>query len=157
MIHRIVYGGKGKTIEGGKETEVQLRPAAVLAHTGPFLQVEIRPPLAVIRQLETDSKPIPSIQVRALIDTGAAFSVVTPDVAREAGMIHTGYVDITSVQNTQRQPVYFGTIWFPWNRAKEAPIAVCPLKTHRCLIGRDVLQHWYLTYDGANGTIVICD
>jgi len=139
LIHRIVYGGKGKAIEGGKETEVRLRPPVVLAHTGAFLQVEIRPPRAVIRQLETHGKPIPSIQVRALIDTGAAFSVVTPGVARDAEMIHTGYVDITSVQNTQQQPVYFGTIWFPWNTAKEAPIAVCPLKTHQCLIGRDVL------------------
>jgi predicted aspartyl protease len=157
LIQRYTYAAERKEIKNGKEIKIPIHPRTVLIQTGAFLQVNICPPRNIIEKLETEGKTIPRIAVMALIDTGALSSIVTPDVAEKAELIHTGYKEVTSVQNSQRQPEYFGTIMFPWNRSAEVPIVACPLKVHQCLIGRDILQYWYLTYDGQNGTIVICD
>ena len=40
---------------------------------------------------------------------------------------------------------------------KEIPIVSCPLKNFDCLIGRDILLHWHFTYNGPDGSVVICD
>jgi hypothetical protein len=42
-------------------------------------------------------------------------------------------------------------------QGKEIPIIGCDIKNFPCLIGRDILQHWYFTYNGPDGSIVICD
>ncbi|MFQ6007525.1 MAG: hypothetical protein ACE5K8_01095 [Candidatus Zixiibacteriota bacterium] len=158
MIHRITYAGKYIKEEDGQKQTIPIDPRSALAGAGPFLEVVmIIPPKVICEKLEKEGKEIPNVRVRALIDTGASCTVILPEIAQRVGLIHTGYEKITSVQDEQRQPVYFGAILFPWGAAKEIPLVACPLKHFGCLIGRDVLLHWYLTYDGPNGTIVICD
>lgn len=157
MIFRIVYGGERLRDENGQSKKVPINPKVVLSTFGPMLDVMIFPPILTCKNLEADGKDIPSCKARALIDTGASSSVIHPDVAAKLGLVHTGYQNITSVQNTEKQPVYFGTMAFSWGARKELPLIACPLTNVQCLIGRDVLQHWYLTYDGGGGTIVICD
>jgi hypothetical protein len=61
------------------------------------------------------------------------------------------------LQHDQEQPVYYGFIIFPWGNGKEIPIVCCPLNDVDCLIGRDILKHWYFAYNGADGSITICD
>ena len=92
-----------------------------------------------------------------MIDTGASGSVITPRVAEQLELIHTGYQKVSSVQDEQNRPVYYAMIRFPWGKGKEIPMVSCPLKNFDCLIGRDILQHWYLTYHGTDGSITICD
>lgn len=157
MIYRLVYSGKGTVEKNGRSSAVSVKPSTILKMYGPFLDVTIAPPRSVVEQYEKEGRKHPTARVRALIDTGAASSIITPRIADDAGLIHTGYQRIASVQDEQVQPVYFGLIGFSWGMAKETPLTACPLKNFDCLIGRDVLMHWYLTYDGANGTIVICD
>ena len=93
-----------------------------------------------------------------MIDTGASSCIITPAIASQLNLIQTGFKDIISVQNKQKQPEYFGTISFAWGASMETPLVACQLPSGLdCLIGREVLGNWYLTYDGKNGTIVICD
>ena len=149
MIQRIVYS----SVAGS----TQAAPATVLTQFGPCLDVVIMPPRIIRDRLEKQNLPYPTSRVRALIDTGASSSVIHPAIAAELNLTHTGYQKITSVQDQQDQPVYFGAILFSWGHAAEVPLIACPLTHVRCLIGRDILSRWYVTYDGVGGTIVICD
>lgn len=92
-------------------------------------------------------------------DTGASVTVITPEVADKLTLVHTGYQNIQSVQDSQKQPIYFGRIIFQWGGAIDIPIVSCPLAGHHfaCLIGRDILNFWHLTYNGVEGSITICD
>ena len=141
----------------GNKKVVDVPGKLVLAWNGPFIEpVTITHPRAVQERMEEEGKQVPAKTVRALIDTGASFSIIRPGIASELGLVHTGYQNITSVQDTQKQPVYYGTIIFPWGFGIDTSIVTCPLKKFDCLIGRDVLQFLYLTYNGPDGSIVIC-
>lgn len=157
MIFKITYGGKGYKTNKGKKELVELNPAFVLRNNGPFLEVVIGPPKAIREIYNNENKKFPVAKVMALIDTGASISVIKPEIINNTNLIHTGYQKIASVQDEQHQPVYSGSILFPWGSLKDAPLVACPLKNVDCLIGRDVLQHWYMTYDGVGGSLTICD
>ncbi len=157
MINTYRYGGKGKKIEDGEEVEIQIPPHAILNRMGAFLKVTIAHPTAIQKEFEANGKTAPVISVNALIDTGASGTVITPKIAEELGLVHTGYQNVTSVQDEQKRPVFYGFITFPWGSGKEMPMVSCPLKQFDCLIGRDILMHWHFTYNGPDGSIVICD
>jgi len=72
-------------------------------------------------------------------------------------LVQTGFQKISSVHDEKVQPVYYGAIFFPWGNGNEIPIVGCPLKEIDCLIGRDILKHWYFNYNGIDGSITICD
>jgi len=157
MINTYRYGGQAKADKNGKETIVQIPPAVILNRMGAFLKVTITHPKIVQEDFQKKGETIPSISVNAMIDTGASGTVITPRVANQLGLVHTGFQTVSSVQDEQQRPVYYGFIMFPWGRGKEIPIICCPLKNFDCLIGRDILLHWHFTYNGPDGSIVICD
>ena len=157
MINTIRYGGTGKVIKNGKEIEVPISPKEILNFRGPFLQVTITHPQITQEYYKQKNKDIPSVNVMAIIDTGAFSSVITPDVADKLELVHTGYQTVTSVQDQQKRPVFYGRIGFPWGMGKEIPLVSCPLTLYDCLIGRDILRHWHFTYNGDDGSITICD
>ena len=100
---------------------------------------------------------VPSRKARALIDTGASSTVISPTIADELNLVHTGYQDVTSVHNNEERPVYFGFIQFPWGKGAEIAMVSCDLRNIECLIGRDILRHWHMSYNGVDGSLVICD
>ena len=151
------YGGTAKTQKDGKEVAVNLPGRLVLAQFGGFVDVTITHPKALHETFTSRSEPVPSYTTRALIDTGASSSVISPVVADKVRLVHTGYRRVTSVDDEREHPVYFGFLLFSWGSGKEIPLVACPLKHFECLIGRDILMHWYLTYNGLDGSIVICD
>jgi len=160
MINTIRYGGEGKRKnKDGTEEIFQIPPQFVLNQMGAFLEVTITHPKIVSEEFQKKGQNTPSKKVRAMIDTGAFSSVITPQVAKELQLIHTGYQKVSSVQDEQDRPVYYGFILFPWGAGKEIPLIACPLKGHgfECLIGRDILIHWHFTYNGPDGSITICD
>jgi len=157
MITTYRYGGQREVEKEGKKATVQFPPRAVLAHVGPFIQVSITHPRIVQEQIKQHNKEIPGLQVKALIDTGASNSVISPSVADTLKLVHTGFQKVASVHDEQDRPVYYGFIVFPWGSGKEIPLVSCALKNFDCLLGRDILMHWHLTYHGTDGSIVICD
>jgi predicted aspartyl protease len=160
MINTITYGGElKKKTKDGKEKIIQVPPTAILNNMGAFLEVTITHPGIIRKQFSQKGEAVPGKRIKALIDTGASSSVITPEVANELGLIHTGYQTVSSVQDEQKRPIYYGAIQFHWGRGKEIPFVSCPLKGNAFdgLIGRDILRHWHLTYNGPNGSITICD
>ncbi|MFH0926060.1 MAG: retropepsin-like aspartic protease [bacterium] len=159
MINTYRYGGQGKQNQDGRETIVQISPPTVLNRFGAFLQVSITHPKSVQQDFQKKGESTPTLTIKAMIDTGASGTVITPKIAESLKLIHTGYQNVLSVQDEQKRPVYYGFIIFPWGRGKEIPMIACPLKggSFECLIGRDILMHWHFTYNGTDGSITICD
>jgi predicted aspartyl protease len=157
MISVYRYGGQREVDKDGKKTTMSVPPPHVLLQMRAFIDVSITHPRIIQEQFKQQGRSVPSVSVKALIDTGASSSVITPKVADQLNLVHTGYQKVSSVQDEQDRPVYYGFIIFPWGSGKEIPIVSCPLKIIDCLIGRDILMHWYFTYNGIDGSIVICD
>lgn len=157
MINTYWYGGKVKTVKDGKEIEINIPSAIVLNRMGAFVDVIITHPRIVQEKLRAEGNQIPSYKTRALIDTGASNTVISPTVADKLNLVHTGYQKVASVHDEKDRPVYYGFVTFPWGNGKEIPIICCEIKNFPCLIGRDILQHWHFNYNGPDGSIVICD
>jgi len=159
MINNIKYNLQVNVEKDGKQQTQQIHPRIVLNKLGAVLQVVVTHPKIIIDEYQKNNKVAPHLVVKALIDTGASNSIIKPEIAQQLNLTHTGYQKINSVQNQQRQPVYYGRLQFHWNVGKDIPIASCPLPAsfYDCLIGRDILQHWCLTYNGVDGSLIICD
>jgi len=157
VINTYRYRGQGEVEKDGEKLIVPVPPSVVLNQMGAFIEVTITHPRIIQKNFKEQGKSIPTVRVNALIDTGASGTVITPRVADQLGLVHTGFQKVTSVQDEQQRPVYYGFIIFPWGGAKEIPIVSCPLKNFDCLIGRDILLHWHFTYNGPDGSVVICD
>jgi predicted aspartyl protease len=157
LINTYRYSGQRTVEKAGQKLAIPVNPQLVLNGMGPFLQVTITHPRIIQEEFNRLGRKIPSISVNALIDTGASGTVVSPKVSDELSLIHTGFQTVTSVQDEQQRPVYYAFISFPWGSGKEIPIVACPLRRFDCLIGRDILMHWHLSYNGPDGSIVICD
>lgn len=124
---------------------------ADLLTSGPILQVFIGPSRELINALGSEvAAPIP---VSALIDTGAAATVITTETALLLGLRSVGAMSIHTPTTIDpvlcRQfhvNVYLSTLFAIENvMVIEAPLTGQPFQ---CLIGRDVLSHGVLTYDG---------
>jgi len=158
MIATLRLTATGKTVQDGKEVSVNLSPAQVLYQVGPVIDVTITQPSDIQKQYEEEKKEVASITTRAMIDTGASTTVITPRIAESAQLIHTGYRKVSSVHDKRERPVYYGLVMFPaLGGAKALPLVSCELKRFDCLIGRDILMHWHFTYNGRDGSIVVCD
>lgn len=157
MINTFRYSAQTKKVQNGKVINTLIPPQIVLTNTGAFVDITITHPLSVQEKLREKGINIPSFQTRALIDTGASNSAISPTATEHLNLLHTGYQKISSVNDEQERPVYYGFLLFPWGKGKEIPLICCELKSFHCLIGRDILQHWCFTYNGADGSIIICD
>ena len=158
MINTIKYSAKvtGKT-PNGKTVTITAPPGLVLFQAGPFLDVSITHSLKVQQEMNKKGEEASIIKIRALIDTGASSTVISPRIAENLKLIHTGFRPVTSVHDEKERPVYFGRVLFNWGKGKDMPLVSCEITNHECLIGRDILQHWYLTYNSVEGSVIICD
>ncbi len=132
-----------------------------LAATGPVLNLMVTVSQGLAQALRARGRPVPApVSVMAMIDTGAAATVITPAVAAGLAIQPTG----TSLMVTPstHQPVsalqYHVDLVLPNNltvhgvRAIAAPL----LGQHiQCLIGRDVLSFAVLTYLGHANMFVL--
>jgi predicted aspartyl protease len=118
-----------------------------------------RPEIAEGRAIGLEYRELP---VHALIDTGASLTVINPQIATTCKLLQTDWCRITTVGSLAGSyPAYAAAISFP---GTDLPgfdvirVVACPIIEQRhfsCLIGRDILQKWLLTYDGPNGQLEI--
>jgi hypothetical protein len=133
---------------------------------GPRLKIKFGPPILRGSQ----SPPAGSAHEQAsyflvtdaLVDPGAGRSVMTPDAVRRAGLTKIDETTVLGVGGTLKADVYAASLQFPDSAL--SPIEVIsilccelPHPLFNCLIGRDVLARWVLTYDGPVGTWHIID
>jgi predicted aspartyl protease len=98
--------------------------------------------------------------VEALIDTGASRTVINPALATSLGLQQVDTIKVAHVGGVAEAPVYAAAIEFPNTELESVPAleviaSTLPSQPVSCLIGRDILQRWILTYDGRTGVITI--
>lgn len=158
MINTFGFGAHQQVEKDGRKIIIPVPSPLVLQNGGPIIPVIISHPKSVSEKLLQEGKTVPAIPCKALIDTGAFSSVITPHIAKQLNLVQTGFQKVTSVNNEENQPAYFAKIQFAWGRAKDIQVVCCPIQgPFDCLIGRDILIHWNFTYNGKDGFIIICD
>ena len=123
-----------------------------LRESGPTCQVVIKPSEPVIEKLRSENKKIPRVSVLALIDTGASTTAVSHRVVKKLKLVPRGTVQ---VYTSHKKPETRNE--FDISLAFDARVCLTIVKvldatlqnsSIDCLIGRDVLDHGVLTYNG---------
>jgi hypothetical protein len=102
--------------------------------------------------------------IRALLDTGASVTVVSNVFAKHCKLFQTNAgVEIRGINSVRRCPEFAGAISFPGTRLRSFdPIRINSVDFVRephfaCLIGRDIMQNWTVTFDGKAKVVTIID
>ncbi len=137
----------------------------MIGSDGPTIDLAVAVARAWQRQLATQGTSAPSPNtVRALIDTGSDLSVVHPQVLQQLGVQATGSVRVRrpGAGGGFRLAAMFdielsiggvspGTLWI-----STPGVGVVPsTPTVLALIGRDVLEHCTLFYNGPRGELTL--
>jgi len=129
---------------------------------GPRIKVMFGPP--ILRNPAGTASAIPNSRVSgkflmtdALLDLGAGRTVLTPDAVQRAALPKIDQTTIITVGGSSKVDVYAASLQFPNSNLSpiEMITVLCCELTYplfRCLLGRDVLSRWTLTYDGPVGT-----
>ena len=132
----------------------------ILQKHGPQIYIEISAPSDDIRDGRAVGLEYPHpFGIHAVIDTGASLTVVNPQVATTCKLRHTGFASVASVEKFGKYPQHAAWIRFPDTKLTDldgVPVVACEIskQPYACLIGRDILRNWLLTYNG-NGTVSI--
>lgn len=102
--------------------------------------------------------------MKALLDTGASVTVISKVFANYCKLFPTGEdTEITAIGAPHRCGEHAGSISFPGTnlRPLESVRIVSAVfakeRYYACLIGRDILRNWTLTFDGRSKKVVIVD
>jgi gag-polyprotein putative aspartyl protease len=136
-------------------------PRGELRRSGPKIRITIGNPNVALRAASAAGIELKKpITVTALIDTGAARTVINPQLAASCGLRETGQARISSAGHVTPRPEFAGAIMFPDSELEgfdPLSLVACPLPEQdvSCLLGRDVLERWFLTYDGRSGFVEV--
>lgn len=150
--------GQAQTPDG---RTVQLPSQIALLQRGPIVQVTIGVEQNMAQQLVAQGAQLPQpVSGTALIDTGATTTCIDEEVARQLNLPAVDVISIASASHADsRQNVYPAlievvgmAIKFNALRAIGVPLANQGIHV---LIGRDLLQHCTLFYNGMIGSFTL--
>jgi predicted aspartyl protease len=138
----------------------QANPTDLLAAFGLLLEVEVAPPQALASLLTSQGKPLPQLVTgSALVDTGASCCCVEESLLQKLQLQPVNEVEVSSPNGNKKQNVYFVRLSFPGSPipALELPVVGVQLNQGHTisLIGRDLLRHCVLIYNGPMGSYTI--
>lgn len=101
-------------------------------------------------------------EIHGLIDTGATVTIVNPQLAHSCKLPLIGAVSIHAAGHSGKYHEHLASVSFPESDLEHFSylrVVACPIasKEVSCLIGRDILQHWELRYNGMLGQFSIQD
>ena len=139
---------------------VNASPPDLLAGLGLLLEVEVAPPQALASVLTSQGKPLPQfVTGSALVDTGASCCCVEETLLQQLELQPVNQVNVSSPNGNRLQNVYFVRLAFPGSPIPplEIPVVGVQLNQGRTisLIGRDLLRHCVLIYNGPMGSYTI--
>jgi hypothetical protein len=100
---------------------------------------------------------------KALLDTGAAVTVISKALARHCKLYQTGVTEIKTLGSLQKCGEYAAAISFPGTNLRSIdPIRIISADFikepfHACLIGWDILRNWKISFDGRSNRVTIID
>ncbi|MBI3695626.1 MAG: hypothetical protein HY238_12410 [Acidobacteria bacterium] len=150
--------GQGQTPDG---KVVQLPPRMVLQQRGPVVQVAITIQEALATALVEQGKPVPQPTIGlALIDTGASNTCIDDEAAQAMQLpaIDVGVMCSASHAKTPSNiyPIQIEVIGFPIRfQSPRTMGAALREQGLLLLLGRDLLQHCTLFYNGFTGEITL--
>jgi hypothetical protein len=102
--------------------------------------------------------------IRALLDTGASITVISKVLANSCKLFQTNEgSQITAIGATHHCGEHAGAIRFPGTPLRAFdPIRILSAvfvkeRSYACLIGRDILRNWIVTFDGRSKRVTITD
>ncbi|MFH1865756.1 MAG: retropepsin-like aspartic protease [Candidatus Eisenbacteria bacterium] len=119
---------------------------------GPLVDIRVAVGSPVEEALKKANTAIPApVPAKGLIDTGTTGSVIQPSVVSQLGLQPIGIVNICTPSSANVAcKQYIVRLIFPNNVFAEVPAIEAPMQGQQieCLIGRDVLSHAVLVYNG---------
>jgi predicted aspartyl protease len=154
-ILNVQLGGEGLRPDG---TGFPVQPALALAQRGPIVQVSVSVGQQIAEPiLQAGGALPPPVSGLALIDTGATSTCVDQAAAEKLQLPVIDVVNVASASHASAQqnvyPIRVEVVGLPI--AINAPRAIgAPLQSQGILVllGRDVLQHCVLVYNGTMGS-----
>lgn len=130
-----------------------------LRESGPTCHVVIKPSEPVIEKLRSENKKIPRVTVSALIDTGASTTAVSHGVVKKLKLVPRGTVQVyTSHKKPETRNEFDISLSFDARTCLtivKVLDATLQNSSIDCLIGRDVLDHGILTYNGPKKRVIL--
>ncbi|HKD78746.1 MAG TPA: retropepsin-like aspartic protease [Candidatus Angelobacter sp.] len=104
------------------------------------------------------------LKMRALLDTGASVTAISQTFAKHCKLFQTSKgFEITAIGARHSCGEHAGAISFPGTDLRSFDsiriISVVFVKepSYACLLGRDILRHWNITFDGRSKRVTITD
>lgn len=155
-ILNVQFAGEGKRPDG---TTFLVPSSAVLMQRGPVVQVTISVGQQIASQVLQTGGTLPSpVSGLALIDTGANMTCVDEAAAQKLQLPAIDVVKVASASHASIEqnvyPIQIEVVGLPITvNAPRAVGAALEPQGILVLIGRDVLQHMVLVYNGPAGSI----
>jgi predicted aspartyl protease len=126
---------------------------------GPIVDVKITISTITGNTINKDKKKTQILfQAVAMIDTGAARTVIREDIIKNLNLNPVGAVLINTPSSTDVQCYeYLIKLLLPQNVAIEAVVIAAPLLGQhiQCLLGRDILKNGIFIYTGYNNSFTL--
>ena len=141
------------------ETKTRVPSPLHLEQVGPRLPVIVAIPEKLKQYLSSKNKSVPKpVRGYALVDTGASVTAVDEDTISEMGVSAIGITNLTTPNGTAQRNLYPASFNFPGTPLPEVSferVVGASLKQQRIivLLGRDILRHFLLVYNGPGATI----
>jgi len=134
---------------------------SILQKDGPRIFIEISAPSADIKEGSQLGLEFPRpLGITAIIDTAASLTVVNPEVVEQCKLRATGFAIVASIERKAQYRQHAAWIRFPNTELMDfdgIPVVACKItqQPYSCLIGRDIIRNWILTYNGGQGVVSI--
>lgn len=150
-------------LKGSPRPQLVMAPAPeILAMEGPTLDVLIGVTEFHAKYLEDNGKSVPQpMSGKAMIDTGASVTVVDVEIMKHLGACPIGVALVGTPQGKDLQEKYPAKISFPGTglgSVQSGSVLGSPAIGEQglaALIGRDLLKHWLIIYNGPAGNTTI--
>ena len=132
---------------------------------GPLIEVTITNSLDVMESGRALGLEYPRPRsMKALLDTGASVTVISKVFANHCKLFQTSEgTEITAIGATHKCGEHAGSISFPGTNLRSLDSiriisAVFARERHyACLIGRDIMRNWVITFNGRSKQVIIAD
>lgn len=104
------------------------------------------------------------VTMKALLDTGASVTVISKTFANHCKLFQTSQsFEISAIGATHTCGEHAGAISFPGtllrslNSIRIVSAVFAKERHYACLIGRDILRNWIITFDGPSKKVIITE